>query len=245
MRRGERDSQREEAKDEEIGHSSVKHRSPLLTHLKPASATAMAEHRVPLALLLLVVGAAVTLAKPVEMDDEYGDGGGDEDEYPVGDVEAPDLVSSPATVRVPLGRRMKLTCQADSELKYHQIIWKKPSGDGNNPKVLSVGNTVVEQDRRLRTRTVGGNMAVELTIDSVEEGDAGVYECSVSTQPPKSVDFTVTVGGEGTEQEVIVSDGAAVGQAEGVDGGGAAGVHAQAGLLLLALGVAVAHAFRL
>jgi len=200
---------------------------------------------VPLALALLLLMVAVTLAKPLEFDDEYGDGG-DEDEYPVGDVVTPDLVSSPATVRVPLGRRMKLTCQANNELTHHQIIWKKPSGDGNNPKVLSVGNIVVEQDRRLRTRTVGGNKAVELTIDSVEEGDAGVYECSISTQPPKSVDFTVTVGGGGTEQEVIVSD-AEVGQAEGVDGGGAAGIHVRAGLLLLALGVAAAHAhaFRL
>ena len=209
----------------------------------------MAEHRVPFAvLLLLLVACAATLsmAKPLEFD-EYGDGGSDEDED-VGDVVAPDLVSSPATVRVPMGRRMKLTCAADSELTHHQIIWKKLSADGgSNPKVLAVGNIKVDQDRRLRTRTVGGNKAVELTIDSVEEGDAGVYECSVSTQPPKSVDFTVTVGGEGTEQEVVsVRDAGAAGQAEGVgDGGGAAAVHVRVGLLLLALGVAAAHALRL
>ena len=208
----------------------------------------MAEHRrVPFAVLLtlMLACAALTLAKPLEFDEDYGDGGGDEDEYPVGDVVAPDLVSRPASVRVPLGRRMKLTCAADSELTHHQIIWKKESGDGSsNPRVLSVGNIVVEQDRRLRTRTVAGNKAVELTIDSVEEGDAGVYECSVSTQPPKSVDFTVTVGGEGTEQEVVISGDAAEAESVG-DGGGAAGVSVQAGVLLLALGVAAAHALRL
>lgn len=194
----------------------------------------------PLLALLLAVIAAVT-AKPLEFDDEYS-GGDDDNEDVVGDVVAPDLVSVPATVRVPLGRRMKLTCRADSALIHHQIIWKKPSGDGNNPKVLSVGNIKVEQDRRLGTRTVNENKAVELTIDSVEEGDAGTYECSISTQPPKSVNFTVTVGGDGTEQEII-SD-AAVGEAEGVDGGGATSIQVQVGLVVFALGVA-AHAYHL
>ena len=136
---------------------------------------------------------------------------------------APDLVSRPASVRVPLGGRMKLTCAADSELTNRQpIIWYKESDDGSrNPRVLSVGNMVYEQDLRLRVRMVAGNKAIELSIDSVEEGDAGVYECSLSTQPPKSVDFTVTVGGEGTEQEVVVSGGVAEAESVG-DGGGAA-----------------------
>ena len=141
------------------------------------------------------------------------------------DVEmATELVSRSATVRVPLGRRMKLTCTANGVLTNHRIIWKKRSDEGNSSsKVLSVDHIIVEQDRRLRTRTLADNKTVELSIDSVQESDAGIYECSLSTQPPKAVDFTVTVGGEGTEQVVVIGN-LSLGAAEVAGNGGGAAV---------------------
>jgi hypothetical protein len=187
-------------------------------------------------LLVLLVAAIIskTSAKPI--DDEYTEGDeGEEGE--VGDLIAPDFVSSSLSVRVPLGKRLKLTCQANNDIKDHSMLWKKPGANGD-AGILSINGNVVGKDNRVRLRELDGNEGYELVIDGVEERDEGKYECQISSAPPKSIFFQVEIGGEG---EQVVEHLASSGEAEAEDdGGGAAAIRpawALVGALLVSLAV--------
>jgi hypothetical protein len=188
----------------------------------------MRPHTANLVILVACLAIAVTFAKPAAQQDYSDEDEEDEAEDNNGGqfIEVPKFITSDSKVRVPLGRRLKLSCQTNNDLTPFSMIWKKPE-DNKGAGMLSVGDTVVSTDTRIRVRSLDGNLGVELTIDDVEEGDEGRYECSLAiNQPsPETVSFEVSVVERTSsgEQEVLSDTAAAVAEAEAEagDGGGA------------------------
>lgn len=143
-------------------------------------------HAMRIVIFVLMALSVVSVASAQD-DDDYNN--------EVSDLDEPEFVNHGRDLRKDPGEEATFPCQVNELPEDFQLMWRKDESE-----ILKLGTHVFTKDSRISFENINGNEGEILKISDLQDGDAGVYECVLTSTNQKSIRYVLRVGAAETSE---------------------------------------------